>query len=204
MKRQVITMQKSTNLSIDEAFSNFIKKSKIRNLSDKTLNTYHNHYKVFSELIDNTTPIADVTSDTLDDFIVYLREQRKVNDVTVNTYLRTLRAFLYYCMDCGYLKAFKIKMPKVEKKIKETYTNDELERLLEKPDVDSCGFAEFKINMVFAGSGIFIGIVNEECIRTSSDKGQIMNFKHGRVFAGFSCKVVSSKGYWIITGIIEF
>ena len=87
MKRQVITMQKSTNLSIDEAFSNFIKKSKIRNLSDKTLNTYHNHYKVFSELIDNTTPIADVTSDTLDDFIVYLREQRKVNDVTVNTYL---------------------------------------------------------------------------------------------------------------------
>lgn len=144
MKRQVITMQKSKNLSIDEAFSNFIKKSKIRNLSDKTLNTYHNHYKVFSELIDNTTPIADVTSDTLDDFIVYLREQRKVNDVTVNTYLRTLRAFLYYCMDCGYMKAFKIKMPKVEKKIKETYTNDELERLLKKPDVDSCGFAEFK------------------------------------------------------------
>src|SRR5699024_7094387 len=34
--------------------------------------------------------------------------------------------------------------PKVEKKIKETYTNDELERLLKKPDVDNCGFAEFK------------------------------------------------------------
>ena len=144
MKRQVISMKKSTNLSIDEAYQFFIKKAKIRNLSERTLRTYNDHYRIFSELIDNTTPIADVTSDTLDDFIVYLREQRKVNDVTVNTYLRTLRAFLYYCMDCGYLKAFKIKMPKVEKKIKETYTNDELERLLKKPDVDSCGFAEFK------------------------------------------------------------
>lgn len=143
MKKQ-LTMSKNINLSIDDAFQNFIKKSKIRNLSDKTLTTYQNHYKVFSGVIDSTEPIANITDNTLDDFIEYLKEHRHVNDITVNTYLRTLRAFLYYCMDCGHLKEFKIKMPKVEKTIKETYTTEELERLLKKPDVNMCTFAEFK------------------------------------------------------------
>jgi integrase/recombinase XerD len=47
-------------------------------------------------------------------------------------------------MDCGYISRFKIRLPKVEKKIKETYTDDELERLLKKPDTSKCSFTEFK------------------------------------------------------------
>lgn len=51
MKRQVISMKKSTNLSIDEAYQFFIKKAKIRNLLERTLRTYNDHYRIFSELM---------------------------------------------------------------------------------------------------------------------------------------------------------
>ena len=78
-------------------------------------------------------------------FIIYLRSTSKANEITINTYLRTMRAFLYFCMDCGYLEQYKIVMPKVEKKVKETYTDQELERLMKKPNINKCSFTEYRI-----------------------------------------------------------
>ena len=39
---------------------------------------------------------------------------------------------------------FKIQIPKAEKKIKETYTDDELDKLLQKPNMKVCSFTEYK------------------------------------------------------------
>lgn len=142
--KEKITMIKSTDLSIEEAFNLFLRKVKVRNLSEKTIKTYNNHYNIFSEFCDTNSPIKDVTIDTIDDFILYLRSHNNVNDITVNSYLRTIRAFLYYNMECKHLESFKIKMPKVEKKLKETYSDDELERLLTKPNINECSFTVFK------------------------------------------------------------
>jgi integrase len=47
-------------------------------------------------------------------------------------------------MECQYIPSFKIKLIKAEKKIKESYTDSELERLLKKPDLDSCSFSIYK------------------------------------------------------------
>jgi integrase/recombinase XerD len=47
-------------------------------------------------------------------------------------------------MDAGYMKKFNIKMLKCEKGLKETYTAYELERLLKKPDIKTCGFSEYR------------------------------------------------------------
>ena len=137
-------MTKSTDLSVEEAFNLFIRKAKVRNLSDRTTTTYQYHYNMFSEFYDTNKPIKDVCVDTIDDYILYLRKHNNVNDVTINSYLRTIRAFLYYCMECKYVEHFKIKMPKVDKKIKETYSDDELERLLAKPNINECSFSVYK------------------------------------------------------------
>jgi len=48
-------------------------------------------------------------------------------------------------MDEGHLPTFKIKLPKVDKPIKETYTDTELQPLLKKPNVKTCDFTEYKI-----------------------------------------------------------
>ena len=98
----------------------------------------------FYEFIDKNEPITAITKDTIDDYILFLRENTQANDITINSYLRSVRAFLYYCMKCNNIPTFKISLIKAEKKIKETYTDDELQRLLTKPDVNTCSFSCYK------------------------------------------------------------
>ena len=43
------------------------------------------------------------------------------------------------------MTAFKIRIPKVDNKLKETYTDAELNVLLKKPNLKTCGFSEYKI-----------------------------------------------------------
>ena len=139
-----ITMSKKSNLSIQEAFDLFIRKCKIKNLTDLSISSYEKKMVHFYEFIDKSEPITAVTKDTVDDYILWLRENTEANDITINSYLRSVRAFLYFCMEDRYIPTFKIQLIKAEKKIKETYTDDELVRLLEKPDVNNCSFSCYK------------------------------------------------------------
>lgn len=139
-----ITMSKKSDLSIQEAFDLFIRKCKIKNLTDLSISSYEKKMVHFYEFIDKSEPITTVTKDTVDDYILWLRENTEANDITINSYLRSVRAFLYFCMEDRYIPTFKIQLIKAEKKIKETYTDDELVRLLEKPDVDNCSFSCYK------------------------------------------------------------
>lgn len=142
--KQQITMRKSNNLTIGEVWELFMRKCRARNLSENTLRTYGVHYSILCAFTPADTPLKKINSEIVDDFVFFIRENYNINDVAVNSYLRSIRTFLYYCMDCKYIESFKIKMAEVDKKVKETYTNEELERLLKKPDMDSCTFAEYK------------------------------------------------------------
>lgn len=139
-----ITMSKKTNLTLGEAFDLFIRKCKVKNLSDLSIESYQKKLVHFFEFIDKESPVTDITEDTVDDYILWLRENTNGNDITINSYLRSMRAFLYYCMDCGYIPQFKIQLIKAEKKLKETYTDDEIQRLLKKPDTNTCTFSTYK------------------------------------------------------------
>ena len=139
-----ITMSKKSNLSIEEAFDLFIRKCKIKNLTDLSISSYEKKMVHFYEFVDKSDPIESITKDTVDDYILWLRENTEANDITINSYLRSVRAFLYFCMEDRYIPTFKIQLIKAEKKIKETYTEDELMRLLEKPDVNNCTFSCYK------------------------------------------------------------
>ena len=83
-----------------------------------------------------------------------MKKQEAVNDISINTRLRGIRTILYYAMEKGYLQPFKIKLVKAVKKIKPVYTEDELGKLLEKPDIKKTNFKEFRtwavINHVLA------------------------------------------------------
>ena len=139
-----IKMSKKTNLTIDDAFQLFIRKCRVKNLTENSIKSYKEKLVHFYEFVDKNTMIDTVTIDTVDNYILWLRDKGNINEITLNSYLRSLRAFLYYCMECGYLQQFKIKLMKTEKKIKETYSDDELQRLLAKPDVNGCSFSTYR------------------------------------------------------------
>lgn len=47
------------------------------------------------EFVNMNKPIASVTEDTMDEYILCLRENTEANDITINFYLRSVRAVLY-------------------------------------------------------------------------------------------------------------
>lgn len=137
-----IKMCKSKNLTTEQAFELFIRKCRVKNLAEPSIISYQDKVKPFIEFYSGE--VSGITVNTVDDFTLYLKQEHNVNDVSVVSYLRSVRAYLYYCMECNYVQSFKIKLPKVQKEIKETYTTEELQRLLAHPDTNSCSFTEFK------------------------------------------------------------
>lgn len=142
-----LSLKNTEDLTVLEAFKDFKDKCSVKNLSKETIKLYENQFLTFYRFLnDDTLFISEITAKTVDNFILELRsDNHNCNDITVNSYLRGIRAFLYYCMEMDYLSQFKISIPKVDKKLKETYTDEELKALLKKPNLKSCTFSEYKI-----------------------------------------------------------
>ena len=135
--------------TIEEAFDEFQQFNKIKDLSEWTIFTYEESYKIFAEFYDDKNLCNSLNIQIINGFIGYLKEKRKVNNISINTHLSSLRAFVNYCIRLGYIEIpFKIAMIKAVKKIKETYTDSELYILLKKPNIKKCQFSEYR-NWVF-------------------------------------------------------
>lgn len=140
-----IKMTKKEKVTVQDGFNQFIIRCQIKNLTDESIKSYKEKVKHFITFCGEDTPLHTVTRKTVDNYIIWLQENRNCGSICINTYLRSLRAFLYFCMDNGYTRNFKIELLKTEKKIKETYTDSELETLLKKPDTNRCDFREYQI-----------------------------------------------------------
>ncbi|MCL2378480.1 MAG: tyrosine-type recombinase/integrase [Defluviitaleaceae bacterium] len=141
-----VTMRSKNEVTVTEAIDRFLRKGVARNLSDKTLDTYRKRLRPFQGFLnDDTVSVSSITKDTVADYTLHLKETGNRNDITTTSFLRDLRVFLYFCMDEGSLQRFKIKLPKVDKPIKETYLDEELKSLLKKPNIKTCDFTEYKI-----------------------------------------------------------
>jgi len=85
-------------------------------------------------------------------------------DQTITTYARHVRAVLNFFMERGYLNYFKIGLPKADEKVKETYTHKEMELLLEKPDLKTCKFSEYRnwviLNYITATANRISTVIN--------------------------------------------
>lgn len=139
-----IQMQKTNLLTVKEAFDQFIVKCRVKNLTDHSINSYSSKCQFFINFYGENNYLSNIFSSTIDEYILYLKENSKANDITINSYLRSLRAFLNFCSDYGYINRIKINLLKSEKKIKETYSEYELQVLLKKPNINSCSFSTYK------------------------------------------------------------
>lgn len=146
MENQKLSLKNSTLLTVSECFEEYINKCSIKNLTPETIKLYRNQFDVFYRTLDDEDKlIEEVTIKDIERFILLKRQSETCNDITINSYLRGIRAFLYYAMEENFLQSFKITIPKVTKEIKETYLDSELEVLLKKPNLKTATFTEYKI-----------------------------------------------------------
>lgn len=61
-----------------------------------------------------------------------------------------------FCFERSYMKYFKIQKMRIQKTIKELYTDKEMEILLKKPDIKTCCFEDYRnwviVNFLYATS----------------------------------------------------
>ncbi len=143
-KKNLISNAKKEE-EIKTVFEKFQKYNKSKNLSESTIKYYKNNFKRFNNYLkrNNIEKIGNITREIIDN---YRHEsfERTNNATSVNTYLRAIRTFLNFAIKRNYLRNIKVEMLNEEEKIKPTYTDKEIELLLEKPNLKEVGFAEYR------------------------------------------------------------
>ena len=137
-----ITMkQAGANLSIIEAFKDFVVAQTAKGVSDKTVETYHAHFRSIGKHLDTSLTFDVLKQTDLDRMVVSMRQSRLAHN-SISSYLRVFRTFLNWARKAGYTE-LEMANYKDKETVKETYTDAELMLLLQKP-ARSCDFCEYR------------------------------------------------------------
>lgn len=135
-----ITMK--TSKTMKEFFDDFIIAKKAQGLADKTIKSYQSQIRAVNNHLDVNVPIEDITKSDLEKMVTSMRNSNLAAN-SISTYVRILRVFLSWCNEEG-ITNLNMKPYKAEETVKETYSDSELQKLLKKPNLRKCNFAEYR------------------------------------------------------------
>lgn len=170
-----ITLCKSKEITVKEAFEEFIHEKKRNGLSKDTLISYRNMFHIFEIFFDVNKECNEITSFVYESYKDYLTMKHQ-NLNTVNTYLRNIRAIFNWFIQKHYVSAFNMQLVKVDDTVKEIYTDEEIRKLLVRPNTKTCCFSEYRtwvvINYILATGnrlGTIIEIQNHDIRHDKQD-----------------------------------
>ena len=144
--KQRIKASLGKSMTIEEAFNEFIYEKRALNKSAETIRSYEGSYKRWSEYLleqGMSFSVSNFTSSYVISFASSLLKAQ-MNPATLNSYLRHLRAFAYWCSDKEYIKPFKVKLVAEQQSVKVTFTEREKRILISQPN-DGDSFVEWRM-----------------------------------------------------------
>lgn len=145
--REKISLKKKGNEkpNLAEGFKKFITTKKAMNLSARTILFYENCYRYFTDFCPVNTLAEDISRETIIQYLSYINDHKPhVNDQTIDSYMRGTKPFIKFLIESGYTKSFNFPTVKKSEPLKETYTDEQLDKLLVKPDMSKCNFSEYR------------------------------------------------------------
>ena len=130
------------SVTVADTFADFLAGKKAAGVSEKTLATYGQHFSAISKHLSPTIPIDGLNKADLEAMISSMRDAGLAAN-SIKSYTRTLKSFLSWCNEAG-ITRLNIPLYKAEETIKETYSDEELKKLLKKPDTKKCDFPEYR------------------------------------------------------------
>ncbi|MCD7726754.1 MAG: site-specific integrase [Ruminococcus sp.] len=130
-------------ITFEEGCELYLLDCKQRNLRQGTINHYTQSIKQFWNYFDYKLPLSEINEDLYNGYVVYLKSKFS-NDMSINAYLRDLITIIHFLQRQDLVKSFTMQSIKVDKAPIETYTNEELEKLLYKPNIKKCTFLEYE------------------------------------------------------------
>ena len=134
-------MYSGTGRSFKEVYEEFVISKTAQGVSDATLNNYRYHLKAISRYLDTEKDFDEITKKDIERMAAAMR-QSGIKHNSIATYLRMLKTFYNWCREEN-LSAINIRGFKEKETVKETYTDEELKRLLKRPD-KGCTFSEYR------------------------------------------------------------
>ena len=114
-------------------FTRYFRSCKAKGLAEQTLRTYKEGLNFLERfLTEQNIELKDITSEDVNDLVLWLDDGKR-SARTIQSHMLSIRTFLYYEMEQGRIKKkFRIKINKGEEKVKEIYSDSEIEKLLKK------------------------------------------------------------------------
>lgn len=165
--------------SAAEAFERFLLTKRAGGVKNKTIETYSQHFHAISKHLDTTQGIEELTADDLKSMIVSMQESG-LSPNSIKSYSITLKAFLSWCNSEG-ITTLNMAKYKGEETIKETYSDEELLLLLQKPNTKKCTFAEYRswvIVNLLVNCGCRAATVRSILIRDVDLSSRIIQARH--------------------------
>lgn len=137
-KRGVTILAGARKVTLGEAFEEFMAEKVTQGISEKTIRNYEQAYQYFLELEfddDDSIDVNEINKTYIQQWVDAMRI-KKMRVTTLNSYLRIIRVFLYWCMDAdrGYIEyPYKIALVKGQEPLPKIFSEEEIEILLQKP-----------------------------------------------------------------------
>ena len=116
---------------VSEIVDDFISSKIIENLSSRTIKHYKENLNYFFRF-KQVECIEDYTKSDVANYILYMKSLG-ISDNTINTRLRSIKVLFKFASAEYAIELPTIKLLKVDKKVKDTHSTDELKKLLEIP-----------------------------------------------------------------------
>ena len=184
----------------------FIQECKSRNLSEFTIRTYRvNIEYLMKYLNERNISLSDISSKTINDYKLHLIENTDRNTTSINTNLRHINTYLKWCYESGYIsEQVRVKYSKVQQKVKDIYTDDDIKILLRKPKISECSYTEFRtyciINMLVSTGIRRSSLLNIklEDIQWSKQLIKLSHTKNKQIhYVSMNSKLVSVLKEWL-------
>ena len=139
--RQKIKMSNQETTTIQERFEEFLSSATARGFSEKTVVVYRGHLHSISKHLDINMPLSALTKAEVEAAVASMRKSG-LSPNSISSYMRAFKSFISWCQTEGYTN-LTVPIYKMKETVKETYTDGELKKLLEKP-ASNCSFCEYR------------------------------------------------------------
>lgn len=137
-----LKMNYKNDKTFNDGFEEFILNCRSRNLREGTIKHYQESYNQIIKYFDEDILLSDISKKVFEEFILRVGKNKNMYSQTLYIYSRDLKTIINFFINLEYTPMFKIVLPRVDKYPIETYSDEELEKLLKKPNLKKCEFTE--------------------------------------------------------------
>ena len=119
--------------SLDFCISEFLLDQRVRGNSPQTLDYYIFALGLFSNYVGSDHDVREIDLRLCKQYYLYLVEDKNVNSVSVQSYIRGLRSFLRWLYNEEYIEVNiceRFKLPKATRKVIDVLSDEEIDKLL--------------------------------------------------------------------------